>query len=64
MPLDRVRRRSCVSLANRMAGEHICLRVGRGFAALLHHPLSRWFKICRGAVPLGCAELAIRSALS
>jgi len=42
MPLDRVRRPFCVSLAIRMAGER---------------PLSSWFKTYRGAVSLACAEL-------
>ena len=57
MPLDRVHRSSRVPLAIQMDGQRVCVF---GFAALLHHPLSRWFKTCRGAVPLGCAELAIR----
>ena len=57
MPLDRVHRSSRVSLAIQMDGQRVCVC---GFAALLHHPLSRWFKTCRRTCSLDSAELSIR----
>jgi len=60
MPLDRVSRPACVSLAIRMAGERLRLCVGWCFAALLRHPPSSWFKTCRRTCSLDSAELSIR----